>query len=93
MGTLMQRPWWPTMAYTLLDDSPAIDAADPAGCYDVDGSFLTHDQIGRPRPYLNGSDIGAFETGPSERIFADGFESTNTMYWSETLTGSPGTGR
>ena len=61
-----------------------IDAADPAGCSDVDGSFLSHDQIGRPRPYLKGSDIGAFETGPSGPIYDDGFENGN-LYWSEVV--------
>ncbi len=47
-------------------------------------SFLAHDQVGRSRPYLNSSDIGAFETGPSEMIFDDGFEN-GMLYWSAVV--------
>ncbi|MEN8163977.1 MAG: choice-of-anchor Q domain-containing protein, partial [Acidobacteriota bacterium] len=84
LGTLMQNTGWPTMAHPLLG-GPAIDAADPAGCYDVDGSFLVSDQVGRPRPHGGRGDIGAFETGPPVHLFSDGFESGGAWYWSEVV--------
>jgi hypothetical protein len=51
-----------------LDDSPAIDAGNPAGCTDHLGNLLTVDQTGFPRPYPQGGrcDIGAFEWRPGQ---------------------------
>ncbi len=57
----------PTATHRLLSGSPAIDAGNPSGCTDSDGSPLTQDQRGLPRTVDgngNGSarcDIGAFE--------------------------------
>ncbi|MGH7644010.1 MAG: choice-of-anchor Q domain-containing protein, partial [Gemmatimonadales bacterium] len=78
----------PTMTRALLPNSPAVDAGDPAGCTDADGSLLTADQRGAPRPTdgdLDGvarCDIGAFElTGPL---------GTTTSTTSTTSTTAPG---
>ena len=51
----------PTQTHALLPNSPAIDAADPAGCADAQGNPLTTDQRGQPRPHGPRCDIGAFE--------------------------------
>ena len=42
--------------HTLLPGSPALDGGNPQGCRDEDGSPLTSDQLGSPRPQ-NGSSI------------------------------------
>lgn len=53
--------------------SPAVDAGDPAGCTDPDGTPLTSDQRDLLRPQdgdRNGSsiwDIGAYEVQPQRR--------------------------
>jgi hypothetical protein len=52
----------PTPTIPLLPGSPAIDAANAAGC-------LPTDQRGYPRPYGAGCDIGAFEFWPSNSVF------------------------
>ncbi len=49
----------PTRALPRL--SPAIDAADPAGCRDDAGTLLAQDQRGAPRPANARCDIGAYE--------------------------------
>lgn len=85
LGTLMMNAGWPTFAHPLLDGSSAIDAADPVGCFDVDGSFLVTDQVGRPRPVGGRGDIGAYEAGPPIHIFSDGFETGNTVRWTGTV--------
>jgi hypothetical protein len=58
----------PTATHALLPGSPAIDSGNPAGCTGIDGSLLTTDQRGLPRPVGPACDIGAFEapfyTGP-----------------------------
>jgi len=56
-----------TLTHALLDGSPAIDAANPNGCYDHLGTFLIVDQRGFPRNWDgNGDgearcDIGSYE--------------------------------
>jgi CSLREA domain-containing protein len=56
-----------TSTHALLPGSPAIEAGNPAGCQDSDGTPLNTDQRGSPRPADgNGDgnpvcDIGAFE--------------------------------
>ena len=57
----------PTLTHALLADSPALDAGNPAGCADENGTLLSYDQIGVPRT-LDGNadgsarcDIGAYE--------------------------------
>ncbi len=40
----------PTPTHALQPGSPALDAADPAGCRDAEGTPLTTDQRGEPRP-------------------------------------------
>ncbi len=51
LDQLVGEPAW----YPLKDFSPAVDAADPDYCLDVD-------QVGTPRPHGGGCDIGAFES-------------------------------
>jgi len=48
------------LTHALTIGSPAVDAANPAGCLNIQGYALTYDQRGQPRP-LHGCDIGAFE--------------------------------
>jgi CSLREA domain-containing protein len=52
----------PTPTHALLPGSPALDAADPAGCRDSQGTLLVTDQRGVARPQGNACDIGAFES-------------------------------
>lgn len=49
-----------TLTHALTIGSPAVDAANPAGCMNFQGYALSYDQRGQPRP-LHGCDIGAFE--------------------------------
>src|SRR5260370_19813083 len=57
----------PTLTRALLLGSPAIDAGNPAGCADENGTPFSNDQRRKPRTVdgdANGSaicDIGAFE--------------------------------
>jgi hypothetical protein len=51
----------PTPTMSLLEGSPAIDAADAAFCPSTD-------QRGRTRPYGDACDIGAFESAPPYTI-------------------------
>jgi len=57
----------PTETHALGDGSPAIDAADPAGCASLGGDLLTTDQRGYPLPWDGNDDgtpicdIGAYE--------------------------------
>ena len=65
----------PTPTIAIVPDSPAHDAADPAGCTDALGVTLAYDQRGAPfaRGYQGGPcDKGAFEIG--DQIFREGFE-------------------
>lgn len=61
----------PTPTHALLPGSPAVDAADPAGCVDENGDPLVVDQRGEPRPVDgdgNGTaicDIGSYEATTS----------------------------
>jgi hypothetical protein len=57
----------PTLTHALLEGSPGIDAGNPAGCAEAEGTLLTQDQRGYPRS-ADGSasgvrrcDIGAYE--------------------------------
>jgi hypothetical protein len=50
-----------TLTHALQLSSPAINAADPAGCRDGAGALLSVDQRGLPRAYGGRCDIGAFE--------------------------------
>lgn len=64
----------PTQGYhPLIAGSPAIDAGNPAGCTDQDGTLLTSDQRGVAR--VGTCDIGAYEyttPGPAARISVAG---------------------
>jgi cysteine-rich repeat protein len=60
LGTLMDNGG-PTLTHALADDSPAIDAGDPAGCTDESDVPLATDQRGEARPAGDACDIGAFE--------------------------------
>jgi hypothetical protein len=57
----------PTMTRALLPGSPAIDAANPAGCFGILDVLLTSDQRGHPLPWDGDADgtrrcdIGAYE--------------------------------
>ncbi|MGB2897189.1 MAG: choice-of-anchor Q domain-containing protein, partial [Anaerolineales bacterium] len=50
-----------TETHALLLGSPAIDAGDPAGCTNPNGTPLTMDQRGNTRPVGGACDMGAFE--------------------------------
>jgi hypothetical protein len=64
LGSL-QMNGGPTATLALLAGSPAIDAGNPSGCTDGNGTLLTTDQRGSPRPDAEdngiGCDIGAYE--------------------------------
>jgi hypothetical protein len=60
----------PTMTVALLAGSPAIDAGNPAGCFDSSGDPLATDQRGLPRPVGLTCDIGAYEFSPPTVISA-----------------------
>lgn len=70
-----------TPTHALGEDSPAIDAGDDCvldqSCaeHNIDVN-LDSDQRGQPRPFGAAVDIGAYEAGESDVIFADGFEGT-----------------
>ncbi len=49
-----------TKTQALKQDSPAINAGNPNGCYDFEGSQIKRDQRGKIRP-LNSCDVGAYE--------------------------------
>ncbi len=68
-----------TPTHALRKDSPAIDAGDDCvldqSCAGQNiGVNLDSDQRGQPRPVGKAVDIGAYENGDSDVIFADGFE-------------------
>ncbi len=54
----------PTPTMELLNFSPALDHVPAAHCLGPDGTPLTHDQRGEPRPAGTNCDIGAFERQP-----------------------------
>ncbi len=60
----------PTNTLALLTGSPAINAGNPAGCREIDGTPITVDQRGIARPQGPRCDIGAFElvTKPAVKI-------------------------
>ncbi len=63
----LQNNGGPTQTHALVDGSPALDAGDPGGCRDSQGSLLSTDQRGFARHIDNNNDgaarcdIGAFE--------------------------------
>jgi len=65
----------PTFTHALLEGSPAIDAANPNGCYDQLGTTLTKDQRGYIRDWDGDADgvarcdIGAYEFASRVRLF------------------------
>ncbi|MEM1182995.1 MAG: choice-of-anchor Q domain-containing protein, partial [Acidobacteriota bacterium] len=88
-----------TSALNVLDDSPAVDAGDPAGCLAFGGAPLENDQAGNQRvwdgPDLDDvarCDLGAIELGaPSASfIFGDDFESGNLSAWTAIVPPPPG---
>ena len=69
----------PPFTHQLQQGSPAVDAGDPTGCADSDGTDLLRDERGAAR---NGRcDIGSYERGSIPLLFADGFESGDTLRW------------
>jgi hypothetical protein len=50
-----------TLTHALLVNSPAINAGNPTGCQDNNGTTLATDQRGLPRPFGGRCDIGSFE--------------------------------
>lgn len=60
----------PTLTHALLPQSPALNAGN---CTAFDGTPITEDQRGEPRPQGEGCDIGAYESNleyvPPEEIF------------------------
>ena len=74
----------PTDTHALLPGGPAIDQGENALCPDLD-------QRGEARPFdgdYDGTadcDVGAFEYRLPLVIFADGFESGDTTFWSATV--------
>jgi uncharacterized repeat protein (TIGR01451 family) len=58
LGPLFLPPGIPAY-HPLMEDSPAIDAGNPAGCTDHHGNLLATDQRGAPR--AGRCDIGAYE--------------------------------
>lgn len=66
-----------TWTYALQPGSPAIDAANPAGCFDTADVLLVTDQRGHPLPWDGDADgtvrcdIGAYEAPPEYPIPAD----------------------
>jgi CSLREA domain-containing protein len=73
-----QPPWLapladnggPTLTHALLPQSPALNAGS---CTALDGTPITEDQRGEPRPQGEGCDIGAYESDlkymPPEELF------------------------
>jgi hypothetical protein len=63
----LQNNGGPTQTHALVDGSPALDAGDPGGCRDRQGSLLSTDQRGFARHIDSNNDgaarcdIGAFE--------------------------------
>jgi CSLREA domain-containing protein len=87
-----------TETHALLARSPAIDAANPSGCTDVDGASLITDQRGQSRAYDgNGDstvacDIGAVETQPDIMVLDNGViisDDTGRADFGLTREGSP----
>jgi Right handed beta helix region len=69
----------PPFTHTLQPGSPAVDAGDPAGCADSGGVELPRDQRGALRSER--CDMGSFERGSIPRLFADGFDSGDDLFW------------
>lgn len=55
-----------TLTHALLPGSPALNAANPAGCTDGSGNPLTTDQRGWP--HIGRCDIGAYEYFASKQV-------------------------
>ena len=58
---VLQNNGGSTWTHALLSHSPAINAGNPAGCQDNNGTALATDQRGLPRPFGGRCDIGSFE--------------------------------
>ncbi|WP_376694929.1 choice-of-anchor Q domain-containing protein [Wenzhouxiangella sp. EGI_FJ10305] len=67
----------PTLSRAPASGSPAINLVPPSSCIDQEGSALTLDQRGEPRPspFFTNCDAGAIEFQFSEQVFNDRFES------------------
>lgn len=64
--------------YRLADGSPAIDQGETL-------ATVTQDRDGNTRPQGPGYDVGAYEYVGGNVIFSDGFESGDTLAWSNTV--------
>jgi len=83
-----------TETHALLTGSPAIDAANPSGCTDVDGAPLTTDQRGRFRAYDANTtcDIGAVEAQPDIMVLDSSVtvrDGTGSVDFGVTPMGTP----
>jgi hypothetical protein len=76
----------PTETHSLLPDSPAINAGNPAGCTDQNGTVLVTDQRGVGR--VGRCDVGAYEFVTSDAIrSSDYFPVRPGMTWSYVING------
>jgi len=76
----------PTETHSLLPDSPAINAGNPAGCTDQNGTVLVTDQRGVGR--VGRCDVGAYEFVTSDAFrSSDYFPVRPGMTWSYVMNG------
>ncbi len=86
----------PTWTHALLAGSLALDAGNPAGCTDENGTLLSYDQIGLPRAWDGNADgnarcdIGAYErSSVSASISSEGGSLTHTYAGHRTTLDVP----